>query len=98
VLAIELHDPTGALGRAQASLSDMLASGGWYEPEKRAYLPHVTVARAARELRLARRSLPPLPTLEFKGRHVTLFQSRLSRAGARYEPLASVELSSGGGP
>lgn len=97
VLAVELRDPTGALARTQASLSGVLVSGGWYEPEKRPYLPHVTVARAAREVRVARRPLPLLPSLEFHAGCVTLFQSRLSRSGARYEPLASIELAGGGG-
>jgi 2'-5' RNA ligase len=95
VLAVELRDSPGALTRAQARLSETLAAGGWYEPERRPYLPHVTVARVAREVRVPRGALAPLPPLEFRAPHVTLFRSRLSRAGARYEPLASIELGGG---
>jgi hypothetical protein len=32
--------------------------------------------------------LPPLPALAFDGAAVTLYRSRLERAGARYEPLS----------
>jgi 2'-5' RNA ligase len=92
VLAVELHDPDGALGRVQAVLSDSLAAGGWYQPEKRAYLAHVTVARVARGGRAPRGSLPTLPSLEFQATRVTVFRSRLFRSGARYEPLATVDL------
>lgn len=96
VLAVELLDPSGALRRIQASLSEMLATGGWYEPEKRPYLPHVTVARATGEVSTGRRPLPALAPLEFQGLCVTLFRSRLSRSGARYEALARVALAGGG--
>ncbi len=92
VLAVELHDPATSLTRAQAVLSDVLAAGGWYQPEKRAYLPHVTVARVTRGGRVPRSQLPPLPALEFRAGRITLFRSRLLRSGARYEPLATVQL------
>lgn len=92
VLAAELVDPAGALIRAQAVLSEVLTGGGWYQPEKRAFLPHVTVARAARGARVPRDPLPPLPSLEFLAPHVALFRSRLSRSGAQYQPLARIEL------
>jgi 2'-5' RNA ligase len=92
VLAVKLLDRSGALTRAQMQLSEVLAAGGWYEPEKRPYLPHVTVARAGRHARASRAPLPSPPALEFRARRVTLYRSRLSRTGARYEPLASTEL------
>jgi 2'-5' RNA ligase len=92
VLAIELLDPVGALTRAQALLSEVLAAGGWYLPEKRPYLAHVTVARAARGVRAPRAPLPTLPSLEFRAQRVTLFRSRLFRSGARYEALTTIEL------
>jgi RNA 2',3'-cyclic 3'-phosphodiesterase len=92
VLAVELVDPTGALTRAQARLADVLAAGGWYQPEKRPYLAHVTVARAGRGARVQRDRLPPLPRIEFQAPRVTLFRSLLLRTGARYQPLAAVEL------
>ena len=92
VLAVELDDRSAALARAQAALSDVLEAGGWYRPEKRAYLAHVTVARLGRGTRAPRRSLPQPPELDFRASRATLYRSRLLRSGARYEPLASVEL------
>lgn len=92
VLAVEVEDPDGSITRAQAALSRALAAGGWYEPERRRYLPHVTVARVARGGRAPRGGPPRISPLEFDGERVTLFRSRLSRVGARYEPLASIEL------
>jgi 2'-5' RNA ligase len=93
VLAVDLIEPSGALTRVQAALSQTLAAGGWYEPEKRPYLAHVTVARVARGARPPRAPLPPVPTLQFRADRVTLYRSRLLRAGARYEPLITIELS-----
>ena len=92
VLAVDLVDPSGALTRVQATLSQTLAAGGWYEPEKRAYLAHVTVARVTRGARAPGAPLPPVPTVPFRADRVTLYRSRLLRAGARYEPLATIEL------
>jgi 2'-5' RNA ligase len=92
VLAVELHDAAGALARAQAVLAEVLEAAGWYEPEGRPYLGHVTVARVGRGARMPRRELPAPPGLDFRASLVTLYRSRLSRAGARYEPLARVEL------
>ena len=93
VLAVELLDEGGQLGAVQAALSEALAEGGWYEPEKRPFLAHVTVARVGKGVRVRRGlQLPSLTgDLSFSGSTVTLFRSRLSRAGARYEGLASVE-------
>lgn len=94
VLAVELGDHGGALTRAQALLSEVLAAGGWYEPEKRPYLAHVTVARVAHGDRAPREPLPEVPSAEFHGSRVTLYRSRLRRSGASYQPLATVELRS----
>jgi RNA 2',3'-cyclic 3'-phosphodiesterase len=98
VLAVALQDGSGALARMQSVLSEALTAGGWYEPERRPYLSHVTVARAGRGSqgpgagRRARGSLPPPPALEFRAAFVTLYRSRLLPAGARYEALARIEL------
>ena len=92
VLAVELQDVTGALAREQAILSEVLAAGGWYRPEKRPYLAHVTVARLGRRARVRRRPLPDPPPLGFRATQVTLYRSRLLRSGARYDPLGSVDL------
>ena len=91
VLAIKLEDLEGRLAHTQGALSDALSAGGWYEPEKRPYMAHVTVARV-KTSGSARRELPEPPRLEFQAPRVVLYRSRLSRSGARYEALASVEL------
>jgi len=95
VLAVSLQDRSGSLAAVQSALSEALAAGGWYEPEKRAHLAHVTVARAGRGFRTPRGELPAPPALEFRASRVTLYRSRLLRTGARYEPLGAVELSTG---
>lgn len=98
VLAVGLSDGAGALARLQARVAGALTAGGWFEPEPRPFLPHVTVARvrargnerAAREL--VRTPLAPVPALVFDGAAVTLYRSHLGGGGARYEPLARVDL------
>ena len=90
-LALALRDERGALTALQAALAAALAAGGWFAPEQRPYLPHVTLARVRRggdPRTLARRPLPDPPALAFAGAAVTLFRSRLGRGGARYEALA----------
>ncbi|MGZ4218673.1 MAG: RNA 2',3'-cyclic phosphodiesterase [Solirubrobacteraceae bacterium] len=95
VLAVELSDDGGRLGAVQSALSDALAAGGWYRPEKRPFLAHVTVARVRKGARVRRGSeLPDVPGDQvFCGSRVTLFRSRLSSSGARYEGLASFQTS-----
>lgn len=95
VLAVGLSDLEGVLGRVQGALSDVLVRGGWYEAQAREYLAHVTVARLGRAARVPAsraRSLETPRRLTFEGSTVTLYRSRLSPTGARYEALASVEL------
>jgi 2'-5' RNA ligase len=92
VLAVKLEDAAGGLARAQAVLSEVLEAGGWYEPEGRPYLGHVTVARVGQGTRMPRRALPAPPEVDFSASRVTLYRSRLSRSGAHYEALARVEL------
>lgn len=109
VLAVQLADHAGTLGRVQATLSETLADGGWYRPERRPFLAHVTVGRVrarergadARDARGTRgprgtqgRRPPALtdpPALDFLGSRVTLYRSRLTAGGARYEALHTVE-------
>jgi 2'-5' RNA ligase len=96
VLAVDLADSAGALAGLQARVSDALAAGAGFEPEARPFHPHITVARVPRGARnryaRARSGLPPPAPLEFAGAAVTLYRSRLSRVGARYEPLARAKL------
>lgn len=93
VLAVELDDPAGALGRVQSAVSAALAQHGWYRAEKRPFLAHVTVARVRARARVSATDLPAVPPLAFRAGAVTLYRSRLQPSGARYESLASVPLS-----
>jgi 2'-5' RNA ligase len=85
----------------QKSVEENLVSEGYYEPEKRPYWPHLTVARVKPEAPGSRkpaqiRNLPhPLPEHMFRffrPRRLVLFMSHLRRSGAEYEPLAELEL------
>jgi 2'-5' RNA ligase len=85
----------------QAELSEILAFEGLYEPDKRPFWPHVTVARVRAEGRGSRRPLPakvpsgPSPTASigyFEAVRISLYRSELQPSGAQYVPLAQVEL------
>jgi len=89
----------------QAGLQERLVSAGLYEPEKRPFWPHVTVARVRMEGRGSRRpqavvtpprTLPAALSKPFRGVRMTLYRSELQPSGANYVPLAQVELSAGG--
>jgi 2'-5' RNA ligase len=86
-LAVSIDDPDGALARVQSGLSNALERGGWYAPEARPFLGHVTVARVAGRARVRAVELPAPPTASLDGARVTLYRSRLERSGARYEAL-----------
>ena len=94
VLAVSLEDADGALARMQAALAAALVAGGWYAPESRPYLAHVTVARIGRDGAVRATELPAPPSVDVRCSRVTLYRSRLSPSGARYEPLSVVELGS----
>jgi RNA 2',3'-cyclic 3'-phosphodiesterase len=89
----------------QAGLQANLVEAGLYEPEKRAFWPHVTVARVRSEARGSRRparvseapkQLPPALKEPLIGVRMTLYRSELQPQGARYAPLAQVELPGAG--
>lgn len=77
-------------GRAVALARDLhgrLEALGVYEPERRRWLPHVTVVRFRERPRLR----PDVPELEpFVPSDAAAFLSRLRPAGAQYEVLESV--------
>jgi 2'-5' RNA ligase len=79
-------------GRAQALARDLhgqLQALRVYEPERREWLPHVTVLRFHERPRLR----PPLPDLEpFMPSDAAVYLSRLRPGGAQYEVLESVPL------
>jgi 2'-5' RNA ligase len=88
----------------QAGIERRLVEARLYEPERRRFWPHVTVARVRRERRgsnrpaRVRRPIDPLPKRllrPFDGVRVTLYRSELKPQGAQYTPLAQVELPEG---
>jgi RNA 2',3'-cyclic 3'-phosphodiesterase len=91
-----------AAERIQARLSALLVSECLYEPEKRLFWPHVTVARVRAEGRGSRRpqavskvpgELPAAARKPCFCRRLTLYRSELQPSGAHYVPLAQVKLS-----
>jgi RNA 2',3'-cyclic 3'-phosphodiesterase len=92
VLAVKLDDVHGTLGDIQRAFSEALESAGWYTPEKRPFLAHVTVGRVARGVRVRAVPLPAPRRHEFDGSTVALFRSRPMAGGSRYEALATVAL------
>jgi 2'-5' RNA ligase len=85
----------------QAGLAHALSVEGFYEHEKRPFWPHVTLARVRPEGRGSRRPAlvesPPgkLPEAASEARicrRMTLYRSELQPTGARYVPLAQVQL------
>jgi RNA 2',3'-cyclic 3'-phosphodiesterase len=96
-------DGHGPLTKLQRALAGALAAGGWYRPERRPFLAHVTVARVKSGARLDARALdegpragvtPLAATLPgaFTADWVTLFESRTQPGGAVYRPRARIEL------
>lgn len=89
----------------QAGLEQRLVAARLYEPEKRPFWPHVTVARVRREERgskgparvsRAPGALPQALLHPVISRRMTLYRSELQPRGAHYVPLAQVELPAGG--
>jgi RNA 2',3'-cyclic 3'-phosphodiesterase len=78
----------------RARLSEVLAKERLYEPEKRPYWPHLTVARVRPEGPPER--LPEALREPFHGVRMTFYRSELKPSGARYVPLAQFELPGGG--
>jgi RNA 2',3'-cyclic 3'-phosphodiesterase len=97
-------DSPGAVA-LQAELQEKLVAERLYEPEKRPFWPHVTVARVKPEGRGSKRpkrvleqpgGLPQVLSQPASCVRVTLYRSELQPQGARYTPLAQVELSRDG--
>jgi RNA 2',3'-cyclic 3'-phosphodiesterase len=85
----------------QAGLERELVARRLYEPEKRPFWPHLTVARVKPERRGSKRPArierPPGPLPEalrepFGAVRITLYRSTLRPQGAEYAPLAQVAL------
>lgn len=97
ILWLGLEDGAEPLTEIYAELARRLGPLG-FEPERRPYHPHITIGRVrdassfdsrkAREVLAASGARPGTSQVRF----LTLFQSHVSSAGARYEPLLRVPL------
>ena len=85
----------------QASVEEALVEARLYEPEKRPFWPHVTLARVRPERRGSRKparvDIPPGPfpealTEPFESVRLTAYRSFLRPQGAEYVSLASTDL------
>jgi 2'-5' RNA ligase len=91
VLAVDLQDPSGGLREVQDVVAGAVTDAVGWEPEHRAFRPHVSVARVRRGGRPPR-DLPEPPQLELTVPAVTLYRSELGGGPARYRALARVAL------
>jgi 2'-5' RNA ligase len=94
VLTVTLADAQERLAVVRATLAAALRDGGFYDPETRPFLAHVTVARVAHDGRPRRDGLPAPEPVRFTGDTVTLYRSHLGGGPARYEALSRVTLPS----
>lgn len=95
-LAVEVHDHGGGLAALQSALARELSQASSWEPERRRFRPHVTLARmreGPREVVV----LPATPRLAFTPESVVLYRSRPTPAGSEYEALAWSALEDAGG-
>ncbi len=95
-LALAVHDAGGELARLHESVVAALGEAIDWQPERRRFRAHITVARLGRERSRGRRSeageegpLAATPQLSFAARQVVLYRSWLAPAGASYEALAA---------
>src|SRR5216117_3513139 len=84
---LTFDDENGPAAALAADLHARLEALGVYEPERRRWLPHVTVARFRERPRLQ----PVLPRLEpFVPSDAAAYLSRLRPGGAQYEVIESM--------
>ena len=94
-LALAIHDRRGELARLHEAVAQALAGAIDWQPERRRFRGHVTVARIGRERSRAKRTeageliVPPTPQRSFTASEVVLYRSWLAPGGASYESLAA---------
>ena len=102
LFAIEARAP--GVEELQAAISARLERAGFYKPEKRPFWTHLTVALVKPERKGGRKpgrvERPPGPLPEqmfalFRPERLVVFRSHLHPSGARYEPMAELELPTG---
>ncbi len=92
VLWAGLEDPAGRLGAIAASLDEAMAAE--YKPEKRAFTPHLTVARFDPPVDVGS-DLPEASTRAFEVDRLVLYRSHLRRPAPVYEPMGLFTLGGG---
>jgi 2'-5' RNA ligase len=91
VLTVAIEDPEGGAAALHDALWERLEALG-HERERRAFRPHVTVARVRHGARVRPRELPSPPGAAFTAPALTLFRSHLGGGRpARYEALVRAE-------
>lgn len=93
VLWAGLDDPAGLLTALASDLDPALAPLG-FEPETRAFTPHLTLARFKPPASIAGvlSEVPGVAEPSFEVDHLALYRSHLHPRGARYEVLRSMPL------
>jgi 2'-5' RNA ligase len=92
VLWAALEDPGGRLSRLAAALDEALARE--FAPEKRAFTPHLTLARFEPPVVLEGLEAVAAQGASFEVDRVVLYRSHLRRPAPVYEPLAAFPLGS----
>ncbi len=89
VIALAVRDGTGGLSRLHAEAAARLAGRGLYAPERRRWLPHVTVARChTKRHPFSLQTVENVTVSSFSLVRMVLYSSRLERTGAVHSPLA----------
>jgi RNA 2',3'-cyclic 3'-phosphodiesterase len=92
VLAAGVDDDDGRLRDAQGLLLAYLQRATGFEPERRMFIPHITVARVRRGARVRPAPLPAPEAVSFSGSRVILFESLVGEGPAVYRALHTVSL------
>jgi 2'-5' RNA ligase len=95
LFALDLEDEDGRAAAIQAAAGAALAGGGFWEPERRPWWPHLTLARVRPRRRAAPLEASEPPPGPLRAPAVTLYRSTLHPHGARYDPLERIELKYG---
>jgi 2'-5' RNA ligase len=107
-LAIAIHDEAGELTALHLAVANAISETTGWEPERRRFRAHVTLARTSGRAGAGFRKrsqlaggarlpdtpqLPATPQILFTAESLTLYRSWLSPAGAAYEAMATCALS-----
>ena len=97
VLWVGLEDPAGRLAAIAAGLETALAQE--FAPERRAFTPHLTVARFDPPVRLEEDlGEAGVESRPFGVEWLTIYRSHLQRPAPVYEPIATFPLGGNGAP